>query len=94
MPKQTKAKDQHMTENTPRLTATFAQAVARFLEVANWLDDSHLPAVIALRVMAEELDREPTPALYAQFGLYYRSLVKAKPVEQAAMNPFEELIRR
>lgn len=83
-----------MNENTGRLTATFAEAVSRFLETATWLDDSHLPSVMALRGLALELDREPTAALYAQFGLYHRSLLKEKPVEQGANNPFEELLRR
>lgn len=83
-----------MTENDPRLTATFSQAVSRFLETATWLDDGHLPSVMALRALAVELDREVTAALVAQFGLLHRSLLKAKPVEAAAANPFEELIRR
>ena len=83
-----------MTENSKHQTASFAESVSRFLETANWLDDSHLPSIMALRGLAAELDREPTAALYAQFGLYHRSLLKAKPVEQSALNPFEELIRR
>jgi hypothetical protein len=49
---------------------------------------------MALRGLALELDREPTAALYAQFGLYHRSLLKEKPVEPSAVNPFEELLRR
>jgi hypothetical protein len=83
-----------MTEIEPRLTTTFAQAVSRFLETATWLDDSHLPSVMALRGLAADLDREPTAALYAQFGLYHRSLLKAKPLEPTEVNPFEELLRR
>ena len=83
-----------MTENGPRQTAYFAEAVSRFLETATWLDDSHLPSIVALQGLAAELDLQPSAALYAQFGLYHRSLLKAKPVEQSAVNPFEELIRR
>jgi hypothetical protein len=49
---------------------------------------------MALRGLAADLDREPTAALYAQFGLYHRSLLKAKPVEPTEVNPFEELLRR
>jgi hypothetical protein len=83
-----------MTENTGHQTATFTEAVSRFLDNATWLDDSHAPSVMALRGLALELDREPTAALYAQFGLYHRSLLKEKPVEPSAVNPFEELLRR
>ncbi len=83
-----------MTENTSRETATFSESVSRFLETATWLDDGHLPSVMALRALAAELDREVTAALVAQFGLLHRSLLKAKPVEQTDVNPFEELLRR
>jgi hypothetical protein len=83
-----------MEENDQHETATHVEAVSKFLAAADWLDDSHLPSIVALRVMAQALDREPTPALYAQFGLYYRSLLKAKPSENVAVNPFEELLRR
>lgn len=83
-----------MTENAHCQTAYFTEAVSRFLETATWLDDSHLPSVVALRGLAAELDVQPTAALYAQFGLYHRSLLKAKPLEPTEVNPFEELIRR
>lgn len=80
-------------ETTPR-PATFTDSVVRFLETADWLDDSHGPSVMALQALAAELDREVTAALVAQFGLLHRSLLKAKPVESVDVNPFEELLRR
>jgi hypothetical protein len=83
-----------MTENGPRQTTYFVDAVSRFLESATWLNDSHLPSVVALQGLACELDLQPSAALYAQFGLYHRSLLKEKPVEPSSVNPFEELLRR
>jgi hypothetical protein len=77
-----------------RRPASHSEAVAKFLETADWLDDSHLPSVMALQGLAAELDREPSPALWAQFGLYHRSLMKAKPSDNTVTNPYEELLRR
>ena len=81
------------TEGTRR-PATFAETVDSFLKTADWLDDSHGPSVKALEALAVELDREVTAALVAQFGLLHRSLLKAKPSENVAVNPYEELLRR
>jgi len=83
-----------METNDPHETTTHAEAVSRFLATADWLDDSHLPSIMALRGIAAQLDREPSPALWAQFGLYHRSLMKAKPSDDAPFNPYEELLRR
>ena len=83
-----------MEDNAQHRTTTFAESVAKFLETADWLDDSHGPSVMALQALARELDREVTAALVAQFGLLHRSLLKAKPVENVDVNPYEELLRR
>jgi hypothetical protein len=72
----------------------FGEAVAKFLDSADWLDESHLPSIVALQALAFELDKEVTAALVAQFGLIHRSLLKAKPSDDAPVNPFEELLRR
>ena len=41
-----------------------------------------------LEALADELDREVTAALAAQFGLTYRNLLKRKPAEDAgALDP-------
>ena len=81
------------SNGTPR-PATFAESVNLFLKTADWLDDSHAPAVMALIALAKEMDREITPALAAQFGLNYRSLKKEKPSNDSPVNPFEELLHR
>lgn len=83
-----------MKDNQQRRPATFSESVDSFLATADWLDDSHAPSVMALIALASEMDREITPALAAQFGLYHRSLMKAKPDTALPVNPFEELLRR
>jgi hypothetical protein len=81
------------SDATPR-PATFAETVELFLKTADWLNDSHGPSVKALEALAAELDREVTAALVAQFGLLHRSLLKERPLDNAPVNPFEELLRR
>jgi hypothetical protein len=83
-----------METNDAHPATTFAESVSRFLETADWLDDSHGPSVMALKALALELDREVTAALVAQFGLLHRSLLKSKPSDDAPLNPYEELLRR
>lgn len=83
-----------MESNETHGATTFSESVSRFLETADWLDDSHGPSVMALRALAVELDREVTAALVAQFGLLHRSLLKERPSDDAPVNPFEELLRR
>jgi hypothetical protein len=80
--------------NIAHRPTTFSESVYAFLKTADWLDASHGPSVVALQALAVELDREVTAALVAQFGLLHRSLLKAKPVDDAVVNPYEELLRR
>lgn len=72
----------------------FAESVEEFLASATWLGAEHAPAVIALRALAIELDREVTAALVAQFGLLHRSLLKEKPKSVVDTDPLAELLTR
>jgi hypothetical protein len=75
----------------------FANAVRKFKrDAADWLTDEDAPAVIALEVMAAELDGgNLSPALLGQYGLAYRSLLKRKPVGDAsADDPLERALRQ
>ena len=67
---------------------TFSDTVSAFVTGASWLTPDDLPAVTTLEALADELDREVTAALAAQFGLTYRNLLKRKPAEDAgALDP-------
>jgi len=69
---------------------TFRSAVNRFLRSAEWLSDDDAPAVTTLLQAARELDAAVKageglpPALLAQFGLCYRSLLKQRPAGDGA----------
>lgn len=53
-------------------------AVDTFLASAHWLTAEDAPAVATLRALAERLDTdpEPLPAMFSQYGLVYRALLK------------------
>lgn len=72
----------------------FTTAVAAFKASANsWLSDDDAPAIAALEAAAAQLDKEMTPALLAQYGLIYRSLLKRKPGDTAeAGDELDDLI--
>jgi hypothetical protein len=64
---------------------TFTEAVATFIQAATYLRDEHRPAVKLLRAVAKQLDaaiergEKIQPALLAQYGLQYRSLLQLAP---------------
>ena len=68
-------------------------AVERFLESASWLTAEDAPAVTTLRALAERLDTDPEPqaAMFSQYGLVYRALLKrsAGPAEK---DPLETML--
>lgn len=72
----------------------FAESVETYIADAYWLNASHAPSVVALRALAIELDREVTAALASQFGVFYRSLEKARPGNSVAEDPMEKMLRR
>lgn len=72
----------------------FAASVREFCEAASaWLGPLDAPAIESLYVMADELDSEgPSPAMLAQFGLAYRSLLKRAPSDAPVEDEFERLL--
>lgn len=72
---------------------TFTAATDRFLAAAPWLTDEHAPAVIALRMLALELDTGKfQAATVSQYGLTYRSLLKAKPADTGPVDGLEAFL--
>lgn len=80
---------------TRKSRKSFTQTVEDFESASTWLSDEDQPAVTTLFALAEELDGGPLmPALVAQFGLTYRSLLKRAPVaDTVAVDPLEEALR-
>lgn len=73
---------------------TFEEAVKLFEQASPWLSDADLPAVMELRMIAKELDKgELSPAMLAQYGLTYRSLLKRAPVGDDAEDELEAALR-
>jgi hypothetical protein len=60
-------------------TTTLSAAVDTFVTAReSELIDADLPAIVQLRLLAAQLDADPTASgLHSQFGLSYRGLVKA-----------------
>ena len=73
---------------------TFTESIDTFLANADWLDDDDLPAIVALRAMAAELDQQINPPLIAQFGLTYRNLLKRKPEAFEEVDELAKLLKR
>lgn len=60
-----------------------------------WIIDAYPVDVGALRAMAEQLDAgNDSPALWSQFGLWYRALVKAAGETTEVADPLDGLLRR
>ena len=73
---------------------TFSESIDLFLSNADWLDDDDLPAIVALKAMAAELDQAINPPLVAQFGLTYRNLLKRKPAMSEELDELAKLLKR
>lgn len=64
---------------------TMTQATALMIAAAaDWLTPLDAPAVAQLRIMAAQLDREPTAALSTSYGTAYRALIKRAPAQTTA----------
>lgn len=78
-----------------RISGRFTQAVEKFLGNAPYLSDEHLPSIVSLQAIAEELDSgKVTPAMLAQFGLTHRALLKANPETAAHDDEVDQIIER
>lgn len=71
---------------------TFKGSVTEFIKASPWLGPAHAPAVVSLRKLATELDKEVTAALAAQFNLIYRNLAKQAPGAAAEVDEVGDLI--
>lgn len=80
---------------TAKSTSTFRDAVKAFENDAAWLGAADLPALVTLRKVAAALDDgDLSPAMLAQFGLCYRSLLKRAPVESTGpVDPLEQALQ-
>ena len=73
---------------------TFTDSIESFVTASDWLTPEDAPAVLTLRKLAAELDSGPmVPALVAQWGLTYRSLLKRKPTGDFVEDPLEAALR-
>lgn len=78
------------------MAGEFQKSLDKFEKSADWLGDADAPALAALRAMAAELDGGGAkPALYSQWGLHYRALLKRAPsTDDADSDPLEDIINR
>lgn len=81
-----------MTSTAPR---SFTAATEAFVNASPWLTDADQPALTTLYTLAGALDGgDLTPALVAQYGLAYRSLLKRAPMaDDGVRDPLEEALR-
>lgn len=70
---------------------TFDESLQEFIAAAPWLGPLDAPALATLEAIGAVLDAgDRTPALLAQWGLTYRSLLKRAPAEREdATDPLE-----
>lgn len=72
---------------------TFETATETFLLQATWLGDDDLPAVVALREAAKELDSNGVQAaLLNTYGVTYRNLMKRRAGTDYEVDPLEALL--
>jgi len=72
---------------------TFKGSVSEFIKANPWLGPAHAPAVVTLRKLAVELDKEVTAALTAQFGVTFRALQKQAPAEEPTLDPITQALK-
>ncbi|MCU1508397.1 MAG: hypothetical protein JWQ12_662 [Glaciihabitans sp.] len=58
-----------------------------------WLTPLDAPAVAQLRILAAQLDSEPTAALATSYGTAYRALIKRAPATTADGDGLGALLR-
>lgn len=68
-------------------------ATNKFLREAKpWLTPEDAPMVTGLKMLAAQLDREFQAALFTQYGVTYRTLLKKKPESAGEKDPLEGLL--
>ncbi|WP_146238598.1 hypothetical protein [Curtobacterium sp. MCPF17_003] len=77
--------------------ATLSAATERFIrDVETDLIDADLPAISQLRLLAGQIDTDPSvSSLHGQYGLTYRDLVKRLELRKApaTTDPLEALLQ-
>ena len=70
-----------MTDSTE---SSMIEATSAMIAAAqSWLTPLDAPAVAQLRILARQLDAEPTAALATSYGTAYRALIKRAPAQTA-----------
>lgn len=72
---------------------TFLDSVRAFLAASPWIGPEHMPAVVALKRIATQLDGELTAALAGQFGVTFRDLRSQAPATTDEDDPVELALR-
>ena len=67
-----------------------------FIADADWLENAIFePLRSMLLALAQQIDASPTnAALWSQYGLAYRSALKAQPEPAPASDPLDAILRR
>lgn len=70
---------------------TLLEETDAWIKQADWLTADHLPQVKLLRIMAEEIDNNPTAQLANAYGVTMRNLMKSAPSSEE-VDPLEALL--
>ena len=71
------------------------RATEEFLENAEWLRDVQFsPLVSMLKVLAAEIDSNPTSSMLAEYGRAYRYANSLRPEAGPVLDPLENLLKR
>lgn len=75
---------------------TYKQDLEEYIEAQSWLTETHSVEIGLLRGMAVRLDTPDgfTPALIAQFGLWFRALKAQAPRDDSDLDELEVELRK
>ena len=75
---------------------TYKQDLEEYIEAQSWLAETQSVEIGLLRGMANKLDTPDgfTPALIAQFGLWFRALKSQAPRDDADIDELEAELRK
>lgn len=75
---------------------TYKQDLEEYIAAQGWLSETQSVEIGLLRGMANRLDTADgfTPALIAQFGLWFRALKSQAPREEGVLDELEQELRK
>lgn len=75
---------------------TYKQDLEEYIEAQSWLSETQSVEIGLLRGMAMRLDTPDgfTPALVAQYGLWFRALKAQAPRDDSAIDELEAELRK